>query len=187
MPPLVYGRGTGPFSRTSVQIPAIIRGTLQLKQAPYIGKGLSLWNGVHVQDLVNLFMTILDDSLSPSPKAPTGKEGYYFCATDEYQWKELAAEVGKCLHAEGVITTPEPKPVTEEEELVIFGPWSGYAYASNSRSRPGKAYALGWKPIHHTRGLFESIKAEYDAVVEEGLHQGPKVHFDEMYNLSGTK
>jgi len=161
-----------------------------------------------VQDLVNLFMTILDDSLSPSPKPPTGKEGYYFCATDEYQWKELAAEVGKCLHAEGVITTPEPKPVTEEEELVIFGPWSGYAYASNckcknfeimvtylilnffmcqARSRPGKAYALGWKPIHHTRGLFESIKAEYDAVVEEGLHQGPKVHFDEMYNLSGTK
>ncbi|KAL0580402.1 hypothetical protein V5O48_001647 [Marasmius crinis-equi] len=183
MPPLIYGRGTGPFSRTSVQVPALIRGTLKLKQAPYIGKGLGLWNGVHVQDLVDLYMILMEDALSSSPKAPTGAEGYYLCATDNYQWKELAAEVGKRLHAKGVIPTPEPRPVTAEEELAVFGAWSGFAYASNSRSKAGKAYQYGWKPKHHTTGLFDSIEAEYDAVIEEGKEQAPKVHFDEMYNL----
>ncbi|KAK1236185.1 hypothetical protein PQX77_000561 [Marasmius sp. AFHP31] len=183
MPPLIYGRGTGPFSRTSVQIPALIRGTLKLKQAPYIGKGLGLWNGVHVQDLINLYMVLLEDALSANPKAPTGAEGYYFCATDSYQWKQLAEEVGKRLHAKGVIPTPEARPVTAEEELDVFGAWSGFAYASNSRSKAGKAYKYGWKPKHHTTGLFDSIEAEYEAVVEEGKEQAPKVHFDEMYNL----
>jgi hypothetical protein len=32
-------------------------------------------------------------------------------------------------------------------------------------------------------GLFDSIDAEYDAVIEQGTDQAPKVHFDEMYNL----
>lgn len=183
MPPLIYGRGTGPFSRTSVQIPALIRGTLKLGQAPYIGKGLGMWNGVHVQDLVDLYMMLMEDGLSGSPKAPTGAEGYYFCATDTYQWKELAAEVGKRLHAKGAISTPEARTVTAEEEADVFGAWSGFAYASNSRSKAGKACTLGWKPKHHTTGLFDSIDAEYEAVLEEGKEQAPKVHFDEMYNL----
>ncbi|EEB91684.1 hypothetical protein MPER_09923, partial [Moniliophthora perniciosa FA553] len=187
MPPLIYGRGVGPFSRTSVQIPALIRGTLKLGFAPYIGKGLGLWNGVHVQDLVDLYFILLEDALSENPKAPTGAEGYYLCATDSYQWKQLAGEVGKRLHAKGVISSPEPRQVTEEQELDVFGAWSGFAYASNSRSKAGKAYQLGWKPKHHTTGLFDSIDEEYDAVIEEGREQAPKVHFDEMYNLGTVK
>lgn len=50
-----------------------------------------------------------------------------------------------------------------------------------ARSKAGKAYQLGWKPKHV--GLFDSIDAEYEAVIEEGKEQAPKVHFDEMYNL----
>ena len=42
---------------------------------------------------------------------------------------------------------------------------------------------MGWKPTHHTTGLIDSIDAEYEAVIEEGKEQAPKVHFDEMYNL----
>lgn len=50
-----------------------------------------------------------------------------------------------------------------------------------ARSKAGKAYELGWKP--KTTGLFKSIDAEHDAVIEEGKDQAPKVHFDEMYSL----
>ncbi|KAF9042759.1 NAD(P)-binding protein [Hymenopellis radicata] len=184
MPPLIYGRGTGPYSRTSVQLPALIRGALKYGRSPYIGQGLGMWNGVHVQDLVDLYIIIMEDALSESPKAPTGDEGYYLCATDTYQWKELAVEIGKRLYAKGVIDTPEPYSVTDaKEELDIFGRWSEFAYASNSRSKAGKAYQLGWKPKHHTDGLLNSIDAEHDAVVEEGSDLAPKVHFDEMYAL----
>ncbi|KAJ7088129.1 hypothetical protein C8R44DRAFT_819520 [Mycena epipterygia] len=186
MPPLIYGRGTGLFSRTSVQIPALIRAALKLGQSIHVGPGLSMWNGVHVQDLVDLYFLLIDDALSGSPKASTGLECFYFCATDTYSWKQLADEVGCRLHAKGVITTAEARALLPDEEAEVLGAWSGFAYGSNSRSKTGKAYDLGWQPKYHTTGLFESIGAEYEAVVEEGEDEAPKVHLDEMKSAVGT-
>ncbi|KAF7293889.1 hypothetical protein HMN09_01185000 [Mycena chlorophos] len=188
MPPLIYGRGRGPYSRTSVQIPALIRAALKLKQSIYLGKGLPMWNGVHVQDLVNLYFVLLDDALSGSPKAKTGLDCFYFCATDEYQWLELATELGKRLHAKGAIPTPEPRTLKPEEVDGALGAWSDFAYGSNSRSVSGKAFDLGWTPLHPTgtNGLFESIDAEYEAVLEEGQDEKPKVHEDEMKRAVGA-
>jgi hypothetical protein len=72
------GRGTGPFSRTSVQIPALIRGALKLQQSIHVGPGLSMWNGVHVQDLTDLYFVLIDDALTGNLTAPTGLD--CFCA-----------------------------------------------------------------------------------------------------------
>ncbi|KAE9406930.1 NAD(P)-binding protein [Gymnopus androsaceus JB14] len=188
MPPLIYGLGTGPFSRTSVQIPALIRGTLKLGKAPYMGKGLGMWNGCYVQDLVDLLVILMDDGLSANPQAATGDEGYYFTATDTFQWKQLAAKIGERLHAKGAIATAEPYSVNEEDEIAaVFGPsqWSAMAYASHSLSKPIKAYKLGWKP--KTAGIFDSIDAEYDAVIEEGKENAPKVHVDAIDGLWKAK
>ncbi|KAJ7930872.1 hypothetical protein B0H13DRAFT_876111 [Mycena leptocephala] len=186
MPPLIYGRGTGPFSRTSVQIPALIRAALKLGQAIHVGPGLPMWNGVHIQDLVDLFFILIDDALTGNPKASTGLECFYFCATDNYSWKQLANEIGQRLHARGVIPTAEARALLPNEEEEVLGAWSGFAYGSNSRSKSGKAYDLGWQPKHHTTGLFDSIDAEYDAVLEEGEDDAPKVHIDEMNNALGA-
>lgn len=77
------GRGLGPFSRTSVQIPALIRAALQLGHAAYYGEGLPLWNGVHVEDLSELILLVLADALSDAPKLPTGKQGIIITSTDK--------------------------------------------------------------------------------------------------------
>ncbi len=90
-----------------------------------------MWNGVHVQDLVDLYLILMDDALSCYPLALSASEGYYFCATNTYQWKHLAAEVGSRLHALGAIAHPAPRQVSAEEEGDVFGAWSGFAYASN--------------------------------------------------------
>ncbi|KAG6907040.1 hypothetical protein DXG01_010811 [Tephrocybe rancida] len=186
MPPLIYGRGTGPFHRTSVQIPALIRSALKLGQACHYGKGLSWWNGVHVQDLTNLYLILLDDALSANPVAPHGGEGFFFCPTDSYYWKQLAQEIGTRLHAQGAIPTAETRTYTDAEAVDALGTWAGFAYGSNSRSKANKAFKLGWTPKHGdgNDGLFESIIPEYLAVLEEGKDQAPIVHFDEMYALS---
>ncbi|KNZ81128.1 hypothetical protein J132_03120 [Termitomyces sp. J132] len=186
MPPLIYGRGTGPFHRTSVQIPALIRSALKLNQACYYGKGLPWWNGVHVQDLTNLYLILLDDALSANPKAPHGADGFYFCPTDSFEWKQLAHEIGTRLHGEGAIFTAETRPFATEEVEDALGTWAAFAYGSNSRSKAIKAYKLGWKPAHGdaSDGLFESIIPEYRAALEEGKDQAPIVHFDEMYALN---
>ncbi|KAJ7620306.1 hypothetical protein FB45DRAFT_754597, partial [Roridomyces roridus] len=183
MPPLIHGRGTGPFSRTSVQIPALIRAALKLGQSIYVGPGLSLWNAVHVQDLVDLYMILLDDALTGYPKVPTGLECFYFCATDTCSWRQLAGELGRRLHARGALKTPRPRTLLPEEELEVLGTWSRFAYGSNLRSKAGKAFTRGWSPKHHTTGIFESIDAEYNAVIKEGLNGHPKVHeINEIFN-----
>jgi len=189
MPPLIYGRGTGPFHRTSVQIPVLIRGAIKYGQSCYYGKGIPLWNAVHIQDLTDLVLLLLDDALSATPKAPNGSEGFYFCATDSFQWKQLAQEIGTRLHANGAIPTAETRSFTDQEATDALGSWAAFAYGSNSRSRALKAHKLGWRPAHGdgNNGLFESIVTEYDSVVDEGKNQAPIVHFDEMYALSGKK
>ncbi|KAJ7138927.1 hypothetical protein C8R46DRAFT_921747, partial [Mycena filopes] len=187
MPPLIYGRGTGPFSRSSVQIPALIRAALKLGQSIHVGPGRSMWNGVHVQDLVDLYLLLIDDALTGHPKAPTGQECFYFCATDTYSWRQLASAIGQRLHAKGKISTPEARALRSDEETEVLGQWSGFAYGSNSRSKTGKVYDLGWKPKHHTTGLFESIDEEYEAVMEEGEDEAPKVHIDEMNKALGER
>ncbi|KAF7303425.1 hypothetical protein MIND_00571100 [Mycena indigotica] len=188
MPPLIYGRGTGLFSRTSVQIPALIRAALKLRQSIHVGPGLPLWNGVHVQDLVRLYFVLLDDALSRTPKAPTGSDCFYFCATDTYQWRELAGEIGRRLHAKGAIPTAEPRTLQPEEVQMALGEWSDFAYGSNSRSVAGKALSIGWTPAHPVggTGLFDSIEAEYEAVLEEGADEKPKVHNDETDRAVGA-
>ncbi|KAJ7763048.1 hypothetical protein B0H16DRAFT_1661807 [Mycena metata] len=192
MPPLICkfsfanGRGTGPFSRTSVQIPALIRAALKLGQSIHVGPGRSMWNGVHVQDLVDLFSLLIDDALTGKPQAPTGLECFYFCATDTYAWNQLASAIGQKLHAKGKISTPEARALLPDEEKEVLGEWSAFAYGSNSRSKTGKADELGWKPKHHTTGLFESIDEEYEAVLEEGEDKAPKVHIDEMNRALGA-
>ncbi|KAG6841359.1 hypothetical protein C0991_011902 [Blastosporella zonata] len=182
MPPLIYGRGTGPFHRTSVQLPALIRSALKLGQACHYGKGIPWWNGVHVQDLTNVYLILLDDALSANPVAPHGADGFYFCPTD----RQFAQEIGTRLHSHGAIPTAEVRTFTEAEAIDALGTWAGFAYGSNSRSKANKLFKLGWKPVHGegNDGLFESIIPEYLAVLEEGKDQAPIVHFDEMYALS---
>ncbi|KAF5384277.1 hypothetical protein D9615_003295 [Tricholomella constricta] len=204
MPPMIYGRGTGPFHQTSVQIPALIRGALKAGQSCYYGKGIPLWNAVHVQDLTNLVLLLLDDALSSAPKAPNGGEGFYFCGwqaapgrdqllkrlvTISFQWKQLAQEIGNRLHSHGALPTAETRSFTEQEAGDALGTWAAFAYGSNSRSKAIKAHKLGWKPAHGdgNDGLFESIITEYKFVLEEGRYKSPIVHFDEMYALSGKK
>ncbi|KAG6812161.1 hypothetical protein H0H92_004092 [Tricholoma furcatifolium] len=164
---------------------SLIRSALKLGQACYYGKGLPWWNGVHVQDLTDLYLILLDDALSANPVAPHGAEGFYFCSTDSYEWKQFAQEIATRLYAHGAIPTSETRSFTDAEATEALGTWAGFAYGSNSRSIAHKAFTLGWNPEHGdgNDGLFESIIPEYHAVLEEGKDQAPIVHFDEMYAL----
>lgn len=55
-PPTIHGIGTGPFHRISQQIPRMIRTAIKFGRAATIGKGLNIWNFVHVEDLADLFV-----------------------------------------------------------------------------------------------------------------------------------
>ena len=76
-PPTIYGLGTGPFNRLSQQVLGLIQGHIHYGRAATLGKGLNVWNNVHVEDFANVFVLLLQKALEG--KASTGKEGFYFC------------------------------------------------------------------------------------------------------------
>ena len=52
---LIHGIGTGHFNELSIQIPIIIRHSMNVQQVEVIGEGKGIWDHVHVEDLGMLY------------------------------------------------------------------------------------------------------------------------------------
>ena len=52
----------------SIQVPWLIRAALGRGQAGMVGKGLSIWNAVHVEDTADLYI-VLYDAIAKDPSA----------------------------------------------------------------------------------------------------------------------
>jgi len=156
-PPMIYGEGTGPFNQHSVQIPLMITSSIKAKTSFYVGKGLNIWNNVHVLDLADFYILVLEAALNG--KAPVNRDGYYFCENGEAIIGEINQALAKCLHKRGLVAEPVSKSVSEEEGKKLYGPFGG-AVTSNSRGKAEKARKLGWKPTRPS--LFETLDAEVE-------------------------
>jgi nucleoside-diphosphate-sugar epimerase len=99
-PPLIYGVGSGPFNTHSIQLPGLIQGAIVNKQAYHAGRGLNVWTHIHVLDLADLFLLVLEKHLQG--QAPVNRDGYYFAEAGEHNFLELTDEIAKVLHQKGV-------------------------------------------------------------------------------------
>ena len=62
--PLIYGKGRGPLNQRSIQIPELSRIALQRGRAVQIGKGLNRWGNVHVDDLGDLIVRLVERAIA---------------------------------------------------------------------------------------------------------------------------
>jgi len=164
-PPTIYGLGTGPFKHLSVQIPMLIKAYIKYGYAATIGKGLNVWNNVHIEDLADFYLLLLEKALSG--KASTGREGWYFCESGENYLKDVVAEIGKSLYDYKLIQQAEPVQFKPEEVDKYLGSYGWQGIASNSRCKADRARALGWKPSGTRGTIFDNIKAEVQAVLNQ--------------------
>lgn len=67
-PPLIYGRGRGPVNQRSVQAPGLSKVALQRREAVQVGKGQSIWSNVHITDISQIFVKLVE-------KAVRGEDG----------------------------------------------------------------------------------------------------------------
>lgn len=165
-PPTVYGLGSGPFRRLSMQVPRLIQCHIQYGRAATLGKGLNLWNNVHVEDLADFFVLLLQKALEG--KASTGKEGIYFCESGEHQQKDVVAKIGAALYKHKAISQPEVVQFTAEEVDKFGGGLYGWlGIASNSRCKAERARALGWKPSGTRGTILDSIESEVEFILAQ--------------------
>jgi len=175
LPPLIYGIGTGPFNRTSIQLPILLRAALKRHKAEVIGPGEATWNNVHIDDLTDAYIIIFDQLLTaygpdakpnaqPSPYLTTGREGYYFAENGKHTWRQLSEKIGEVLHKKGLAKSPEVTSFPDDEvESNLWGKRSWFIVGSQSNSKAERVRKLGWKP--HRPSLFDSVEEQVDALI----------------------
>lgn len=103
----------------SIQIPTLIRASLDRKQAGMIGEGLNHWPNVNIDECADGFIVILEKALKG--ETATGKEGYYFLESGEHVMIDISKEIGKVMKELGKAETDAPTTFTDEEVKKYFG------------------------------------------------------------------
>jgi nucleoside-diphosphate-sugar epimerase len=177
LPPLIYGIGTGLFNRTSIQLPILIRAALKRGKVETIGPGEATWDNVHISDLVDAYIILLDQLLAAygpdakpnaevSPYLTTGGEGYYFAENGRNSWRQLAEKTADVLHKKGLVNSTKITSFPDEEvEDALFGTSSWRALGSQSNSKAERLRKLGWNP--HRPSVLDSIEEQVDALIND--------------------
>jgi hypothetical protein len=151
---------------------------LQSRRAEFVSKGTNVWSNIHVQDLVQAFLVILDHALqvqTAEDKRPSdGFDNFYFATAAEDAWGPVIGEVARAMHKRGVffllfdlrlmlstrgdlglIDSPEAQSVSVEKDSIL----SLYVGA-NSRAYSTRLKALGWVPKE--KSIIDSVDGDVD-------------------------
>ncbi|KAJ0104180.1 hypothetical protein J7T55_000531 [Diaporthe amygdali] len=151
-PPCICGPGRGPVNTRSIQVYDMAKFTLKNGFAPVIGKGLTEWDYIHVHDVSDLILKLVesaqDSKITQNPEF-FGAHGYYFCEAGPFKWGDVAKWVADEMVKQGFMAEPKVE-VTTLEKTKSDGLWSSVTWAINSKSFANRARKnLGWEP---TRG-----------------------------------
>jgi len=159
-PSTIYGIGDGPVRTISQQIPALIKKALESRKPIQIGPGTAIWNNVHIKDLVELYILVLDRALRIKEKEDPFTKFYWGSNEQIHVWGDLVREIGKILYAQHKVDTAEP--------VSISNPGGGFgSTGTNSKTRADRGFALGWKPVQPS--VIATLPEDIDAVLANKL------------------
>ncbi|KAH8117907.1 hypothetical protein DFH11DRAFT_1571372 [Phellopilus nigrolimitatus] len=147
----------------SIQVPLLIRASLDRGQGGMVGLGKNKWPNVHIDDVADLYIVLFDRIRADPESTPHGREGFYFGATGEHDLFDVSKAVAEALVAVGKGKTATPTTFTQEELDKYFdgSPYLG----SNSRCVANRSRAIGWAPTRSTPDFLASIRVEVEALI----------------------
>lgn len=140
-PPTIYGPGRGPGNRRSHQIPELARSTLEEKKGLQVGNGENIGPNVHVHDLSDCYVKLVEAAVEGGGKATWGEEGYYFAENGEHIWGHISKAVVKAAHKQGLLSSDEVVSISEKEADDLTW-WGSALWGANSRCRAIRARKL---------------------------------------------
>lgn len=145
-PPTIYGTGTGPVSTRSAQVPNLAKATLEKGFAPIVGVGKTEWDNVHISDLGDLFLKLVDATQDASKKGSPdifGSHAYFFAENGSHTWADVATWIAEEASQQGYLPEGLTKPVSLKEVSLI----GGTSWGQNSKGVAERARKyLGWAP-----------------------------------------
>jgi hypothetical protein len=164
-PPDIYGKGKGLAKTHSAFVPIYVKEIKRLGgEVFYYGEGTNTRSWVHINDLMRVYLKVIEAAVSGSAAEYFNENGYHFAATQEHSQLDVANAVGIIMHNQGAIADPRPSPVSLEQldlmlKLPGFEKLARYLFASNSRTRAERAEGLyGYKG--EAPGLLESLEGD---------------------------
>jgi nucleoside-diphosphate-sugar epimerase len=131
-PTLIYGTGLG-LHKDSVQVPRMLKLAIDKGKALHIGAGENIWSNVHIEDVTDLYMLMLE-------KAPPGS--LFYAENGECSMRAVARSISRLLGYGG---NAESWPMADA--LKEWGISAHATFASNSRVSALKARKmLDWTP-----------------------------------------
>lgn len=167
-PPCIYGPGRGPDNQTSVQVYKYAAATLERGRGFVINEGKNIWTESHIQDLSNIFLSLVSAALEPKgDKATWNDDGYYFSETGTFAWGDVGKAISRIAHEKKLIGTAEVDVITSDEADKLL-PMGSYLWGTNSRCKAQRANkVLHWKP--QQRSMMDLLP---DIVEGEAKKQG---------------
>lgn len=148
-PPTIYDVGSGQVNTRSMQVPDLVKATLEKGFVPIAGAGLTEWDNVNVNDLGDLYVKLADATQDPSKqndKEIFGLHGYFFADGDTHKWSDISRWVADEVSKQGYLT----EPVTKTVQLEEVKQWEGGANASWGQNSKGIGQRVrkyfGWEP-----------------------------------------
>lgn len=92
-PPCISGVGRGAVNSRSIQVYALVEAALTKGEVPVVGEGRAEWDHVHVNDLADVFVRLVeasrDEKLASSGEL-FGEKAYYFAEDGAFVWGDVA-------------------------------------------------------------------------------------------------
>jgi nucleoside-diphosphate-sugar epimerase len=136
-PCLIYGQGLG-INSESQQIPGLIKLAIESGVAKHIGRGENIWSTVHIEDLADLYLLVIE-------KAPSGGL-FLFAENGEVTFKQLVEKIKEGLD----LKTPVANWPIEDASAKFGAGMAIFGLGSNSRIRGVKSRELGWQPTRNS-------------------------------------
>lgn len=132
---------------------------------PVVGQGKARWNNIHVEDLSDLFLLLLDRAVArDSSDHVWGSHGYMFAENGEHLWKDLAKTMAHEAEQQGLVKDAKTIALSKDAALSQAG-FEAVSWGLNSRAKAERARKfLGWKPYRPTleRTVPEIIRQEFE-------------------------
>ncbi|KAF2485559.1 NAD(P)-binding protein [Neohortaea acidophila] len=164
-PPDIYGKGKGPGKTWSAFVPMYVDSVPKVNNRIfYYRDGANTRSWVHIDDLMTLYLHVVEAAVAGGGNAQWNREGYYFAGTQEHSHIDVVSAIGKHLSAQGVIENGAPVAVDIKAiDSTVNVPWlpglARYLWASNSRTRADRARKLfGYQG--KAPGLLEVLEAD---------------------------
>ncbi|CDM37239.1 hypothetical protein DTO013E5_8385 [Penicillium roqueforti] len=146
-PPIIFGTGNGPVNQRSIQVPSLARAALLQHVGLYLGRGLSRWGIVHIADLADLFVKLVEHAVNATPSPIWNGNGLFFVENGFESFKDVALVIAKEAHSLGYIDSPDSVQSMNLDEANVVIPNGAVFLGTNGQGRASRARKLlGWQP-----------------------------------------